>query len=191
MTEDRRPYGIGEWARRFGRRLRRAALLDASLYEEVESDRSANGEAAIVVLLAAIAAGIASIENNGLSGVFLIAAAALIGWWIWAYIAYVIGTRLLPRPETQADHGELLRTIGFSASPGILLVFGAYPPAAPILFLGCGVWMLVAMVVGVRQALDFEGKRATARAIVVCALGFPIYAIIVAGSLLVLGPWPM
>jgi hypothetical protein len=191
MSEDRRPNGVGDWTRRFARRVRRAALLEASVYEEVESDRSANGEAFLVVLLSALGAGVASIENNGLSGMLLIAPAALLGWWVWAYITYFIGTRLLPRPETRADHGELLRTIGFSAAPGILLVFGAYPPAAPMLFLVCGVWMLIAMVVGVRQALDYEGRRATGRAIAVCVLGFPIYAMIIAFSLLALGPWPI
>jgi hypothetical protein len=178
-------------AAEFGRRLLGAALLDADTYEDVEADRSANVQAFLVVLLSAIAAGIASIDNNGVSGIFVIAPAALLGWWLWAYLTYMIGTRLLPRPETEADHGELLRTIGFSSSPGILMVFGAYPPAAPILFLICGTWMLVAMVVGVRQALDYAGRGATGRAIAVCALGFPIYVIFLTVALLVVGPWPV
>jgi len=53
------------------------------------------------------------------------------------------------------------------------------------------IWMLVAMIVAVRQALDYEGGGATGRAILVCAIGFPVYLLIVAVTLLMLGPWPI
>jgi hypothetical protein len=171
--------------------MRGAALLDAETYEEVESDRTANRQALMVVLVSAIAAGIGSIENGGLKGILYFAPAAHAGWWVWAYLTYMIGTRLLPRPETVADHGELLRTIGFSAAPGVLLVLGVIPHVALFLFPLCGLWMCVAMVVGVRQALDYDGSGATGRAIAVCLLGFPIYAAIVMVALLILGPWPI
>ena len=95
-------------AAEFGRRLLGAALLDANTYEDVEADRSANVQAFLVVLLSAIAAGIASIDNNGVSGIFVIAPAALLGWWLWAYLTYMIGTRLLPRPETEDLVARLL-----------------------------------------------------------------------------------
>ena len=98
--------------------------------------------------------------------------AALAGWWIWAYVAYLIGTRLLPGPETRADPGELVRAIGFSSAPGVLRVLGVVSPIAGPVFLVCTIWMLVAMVVAVRQALDYRGS---VRAVAVCAIGFPIY----------------
>jgi hypothetical protein len=175
----------------FARRMLGAAFLEAAIYEEVEADSTANLQALLVVLLSALAAGIGSFENHGLLGVLLFAPLALAGWWVWAYITYVIGTRLLPRPETVADHGELLRTIGFSAAPGVLLVLGTIPTVAALLFPVCGVWMSVAMVIGVRQALDYDGRGATGRALAVCLIGFPIYALIVVLALLVLGPWPI
>jgi hypothetical protein len=165
-----------------------AALLDADTYEEVEADRGSTGQAALVVLLSAVAAGIGSIENGGLAGIGWQALAALVGWWVWAYISYFLGTRLLPGPETEADHGELLRTIGFSSAPGLLRVLGVVAPIAGPVFLLCTLWMLVAMVVAVRQALDYSG---TGRAIAVCALGFPVYALTLVVSLLMLGPWPL
>lgn len=165
-----------------------AALLDADTYEEVEADRGATGQAALVVLLSALAAGIGSIENGGLAGIGWQALASLVGWWVWAYITYFLGTRLLPGPETEADHGELLRTIGFSSAPGLLRVLGLVPAIAAPVFLFCTLWMLVAMVVAVRQALDYAR---TGRAIAVCALGFPVYALILVVSLLLLGPWPL
>ena len=62
------------------------------------------------------------------------------------------------------------------------------PPIAGVVFLVSTLWMMVAMVVAVRQALDYRG---TGRAIAVCAIGFPIYVIPLAASLLVLGAWPV
>lgn len=170
------------------RRMWRAALLDAEVYEEVEADRGATGQAFVVVVLSAVAAGIGSIENSGREGILWSTIAALVGWYVWAYVTYFIGTRFLPGPETVADHGELLRTIGFSSAPGVLRVFALIPPIAGWVFLGCTLWMMVAMVVAVRQALDYVG---TWRAIAVCAIGFPVYAVMLAASLLLYGAWPV
>ena len=172
---------------RFLRRMVRAALLEADLYEEVEADRSATAQAFAVVALYSAAAGIGSIANGGVDGIFLTAAANLFGWWVWAYVTYLIGTRLLPGPQTVADHGELLRTIGFSSAPGLLMILALVAPIAGFVFAVCFLWMLVAMVVAVRQALDYEG---TGRAIAVCAIGFPVYVLLQAVTLLILGPWP-
>jgi hypothetical protein len=165
-----------------------AALLNAHTYEQVEADRSATLQSAFVVALSAAAAGIGSFENGGWIGIAWSTLASLVGWWIWAFVAYWIGTRWLPGPETSADHGEMLRTIGFSSAPGILRVFGAFGPFAGPLFVVCGVWMLVAMVVAVRQGLDYHR---TGRAIAVCVIGFPIYALLLGLSLLLTGPWPV
>ena len=174
--------------RDFPRRMLHAALLDAETYEEVEADRGATGQAAAVVALSALAAGVGSIENGGVVGIGWQAGASLLGWWVWAWLTYMIGTRLLPGPDTVADHGELLRTIGFSSAPGVLRIFGVVPAIAGLVFLVCTLWMLVAMVIAVRQALDYTG---TGRAIAVCAIGFPVYALTLVVSLLMLGPWPL
>ena len=115
----------------FPERVLRAALLDAETYEEVEADTKADGQAFAVVMLAALAAGIGSIENAGGLGLLTYTLATVGGWYIWAYSAYLIGTRLLPGSETKADQGELLRTIGFSAAPGMLRVNFVNSGAAP------------------------------------------------------------
>jgi hypothetical protein len=169
-------------------RMLRASLLDADLYEEVEADRGATGQALVVVLISAVAAGIGSFDNSGLPGIFWSSVAALVGWYVWAYVTYFIGTRFLPTHETVADHGELLRTIGFSSAPGVLRILALIPAIAGVVFVVSTLWMMVAMVVAVRQALDYQG---TGRAIAVCAIGFPIYAVFLAASLLVLGAWPV
>ncbi len=163
-------------------RMIRAAKLDVQLYEEVEADRGAMGQATTVVVLSAIAAGVGS-GRAGLIAIVFGTIAALVGWYVWAFLTYFIGTRLLPEPQTRADHGELLRTIGFSSTPGVLRVFGIIPGLMSPVFLVTGVWMLVAMIIAVRQALDYNS---TLRAVGVCLIGWLVQAaFLVAVTLLV------
>jgi len=160
---------------RFKDRIIRAAKLDVSLYEEVEADKGALGQSMGIVVLSSVAAGLASISTAGFVGILIGTITALIGWYVWAYITYFIGTKLLAEPQTKADPGELLRTIGFSSSPGLIRVLGIIPGLRWIVFLIGGIWMLVAMVIAVRQALDY---RSTARALGVCIIGWIIQAVI-------------
>ena len=159
----------------FGDRIIRAAKLDAQLYEEVEADTGAMRQAMGVVVLSSMAAGVGSVAIGGLGGILVGTIAALIGWYVWAYLTYFIGTKFLPEPQTEADLGELLRTIGFSSSPGLIRVFGIIPGLAGPLFLVASIWMLVAMVIAVRQALDYES---TSRAVGVCVIGWIVQLLI-------------
>ncbi len=156
-------------------RMIRAAKLDAQLYEEVEADKGALGQAMAVVVLSSIAGGIGSGGLGGLTGFFIGTVGALIGWFIWAALTYFIGTRLLPEPTTRADVGELLRTTGFSSSPGLIRVLGLVPGITEIVFLVSGVWMLTAMIIAVRQALDY---RSTFRAVGVCVIGWVVQMVV-------------
>ncbi len=159
----------------FMERMVRAAKLDVNLYEEVEADKGSMGQAMTVVIISSIAAGFGSIAKGGIGGIFIGTITALIGWYVWAYVTYFIGTRLLPEPQTKADHGELLRTIGFSSSPGLIRVLGIIPGLTGIVFAVASIWMLVAMVIAVRQALDYTG---TLRAIGVCVIGWIIQVVL-------------
>ena len=170
------------------RRMLRAALLDAAIYEEVEADRGATWQALGVVLLASVATGIGALRNSGVTGILWHPLVDVATWYAWAWVTYWIGTRLLPTPETQADLGELLRTLGFACAPGVLRFAALLEPVAFWVFTLSALWMLVATVVAVRQALDY---RSTWRAVAVCAIGFPIYALGQLVSVLVLGPWPL
>ena len=155
----------------FSNRIIRAAKLDVALYEEVEADKSALRQAMGVVVLSSIAAGIGRASIAGLFGLLMMVVVALVGWYIWAYLTYFIGTKLLPEQQTKADHGELLRTIGFSSSPGLIRVLGIIPAMQSIVFPIAAIWMLAAMVIAVRQALDYTS---TLRAIGVCAIGWVV-----------------
>ena len=155
----------------FGKRMIRAAKLDVNLYEEVEADKTAMRQAMGVVVLSSVAAGIGAMVFKRPITIITGVLGALIGWYIWAFLTYWIGTKLLPEPQTKADVGELLRTIGFSSSPGLIRVLGIVPALRGIVFFGASIWMLVAMVIAVRQALDY---KSTGRAVGVCLIGWLI-----------------
>jgi hypothetical protein len=156
----------------------RAAQLDVALYEEVEADPHALGQATAVVVLSSLAAGIGSHGGAAPGGMLLMTLATLLGWYVWAYLTYLVGARWLPGPQTDADWGQLLRTIGFSSAPGLVQVLGVMLPEGggkDVLFLAIALWMLVAMVIAVRQALDYDS---TLRAVGVCAIGWVIQLVI-------------
>ena len=152
-------------------RLIGAAKLDIKIYEEVEADKGATNQAMVVVILSSLAAGLGGIGKAGIGGLLIGTIAALIGWFVWAYITYVVGTKILPEPQTKADIGELLRTIGFSSAPGLIRVLGIIPGLTFLVYSVAGIWMLVAMVVAVKQALDYHS---TWRAFGVCIIGWII-----------------
>jgi hypothetical protein len=155
----------------------RAARLDANLYEEVEADRNATGQAMSVVILSSLALGVGSYAEIGMRGLIGGALVALAGWFAWALLTYWIGVHLLPEPQTQADLGQMLRTTGFSSSPGVLRILAIVPGMWSLVVFGTSVWMLAAMVVAVRQALDYRG---TLRALSVCALGWLLQMVVFA-----------
>ena len=157
----------------FARRMLGAAVLDGRTYEEVEADGCATGQAVGVVLLASVAGGIGLLGLGVSTPPSLIAgiAGSLIGWIAWAALTYLIGTHLLPEPQTRADVGELLRTIAFASAPGLLRVLGVIPFLGLTIYAIASIWMLLAMIVAVRQALDY---KSTARAVGVCVVGWAL-----------------
>lgn len=171
----------------FTMRLIGAAALDAAVYEEIEADQGATAQALIVVVLSSLAAGIGArgLGGGSIQSVVFISTLALIAWAAWALVTFEIGVRLMPEPQTRSDVGELLRTIGFATTPGLLRVLGVMTPVAIPVFALSAVWMLAAMIVAVRQALDYTN---TARAIAVCVLGWLLALTIAVGIGLFYGP---
>jgi len=155
----------------FLQRLVGAAALDTAIYEEVEADRGAIGQAFLIVVLSSVAAGIGMTGINGPSpaAIPVLSIFALLAWAAWALLTFVLGTQVFAEPQTRSDVGELLRTLGFAATPGWLQVIGLMHAAAMPVFVITQLWMLAATVVAVRQALDYTS---TARAIAVCVCGW-------------------
>ena len=158
------------------RRMIGAARLKSEIYEEVEADKSATRQAMLVVVIVALATGIGNLGSGDFVGLLVGILAALAGWVVWAWITYFIGTTIFRTPQTEADWGQLARTLGFAQSPGVLKVFGVVPVIGPVIFGLVFVWQLVAMIIAIRQALDYTS---TLRAIGVALVGFIGYAVIV------------
>ncbi len=167
----------------FMQRIIRASKLDPSLYEEVEADSTALLPAMLVVTISSLAAGFGTVQQIGPRGILFGTATALVGWFVWSFLTFFIGTRILPETQTEADYGQLLRTIGFSSAPGIIRILGLIPVIGFLSFFISSIWMLAAMIVAVRQALDYTS---TWRAVAVCAIGwaFQLAVLIIMSSFL-------
>src|ERR1700675_1211078 len=111
----------------FVERMIGASRLNASTYEDVEADSSATGQALAVVLISSLAAGIGVAAWESPATLIVRSVAALVSWFIWAFLTYLIGTKLLPETETRSDVGELLRTTGFSSALAVFHVLGLVP----------------------------------------------------------------
>ncbi|MBI3968424.1 MAG: YIP1 family protein [Chloroflexi bacterium] len=166
-------------------RMMRAARLDIAVYEELEHDTTATSQAAMAVGIVAVSGAVGSALGSILFGagvgvaVFQLIAGiigAYLGWVIWAYLTYFIGTSLFGGTATP---GEMLRTLGFAQSPGILNILGFIPCLGAILALVVAIWSLVCGVVAIRQALDFDTGKAIATAVIAFIPAFIISLVLI------------
>jgi hypothetical protein len=166
-----------------------AATLDAGMYESIEAAPSATRQALAVVLISSVAAGIGVADWEGPDIRVLATAmvAALVAWLAWAVLILSVGGRQFPEGGTRVTLGELLRTIGFAASPGWLQIFAVFPAIQVPVYVISWAWMLAAMVVAVKHALDY---RSTLRAVLVCTFALALVVAFAVLFSLLLGPTP-
>ena len=165
-----------------------ALVLDPVTFEDVEADVHAGAQAAVVVLLACVAGGFAAVGSTSMTlPSFILSTVTALGTWaVWAFLITTIGTRMMPERQTNSRPGELLRTMGFAAAPGVFLAFGAIPSAAPFAFAVASLWMVAATVLAVRQALDY---RSLGRAAIVCVTAWLLtFGIIASAGMLLARP---
>jgi hypothetical protein len=160
-------------------RMQRAAMLDSRVYEEVERDEQGNTQAAQVVIIAAIATGLGTLlfsllRGRGDVGILGGLAAALLGWVIWSWVTYFIGTRLFGGTATP---GELLRALGFAQAPQILNILAFLPFIGGLVHVIVPIWLIATGIVAVRQALDFDTGRAILTMLVGWVLMILIHAV--------------
>ncbi|HZO31635.1 MAG TPA: YIP1 family protein [Chloroflexota bacterium] len=152
-------------------RMMRAARLDVNLYEEVEHDLNATSQAATVVGIVALAAGLGgaiAIAMGGQTGFAIVGFVAgvlmaFVSWIAWAYITYFIGTSLF---KGQATPGELLRTIGFAQTPQVINILAFIPILGSIVGFVAWIWTIIASIVALRQALDISTGQAVITALI-------------------------
>lgn len=170
-----------------GERMIRAAKLDGSLYEEIKGDRRAPVQAAMVVILSAMAAGVGAIVRDGLGGFFFVTMQAMVQWYVWAFFTYLVGTRLLQEPQTKIDFGATVRMISFASAPGVVRLLGVIPGLGGFVFGLASAWMLGAMVVAVREVLNYT---TTFRAVGACVIGWAAQYLFMGILLSLRGPAP-
>lgn len=166
----------------FGDRVVGAMKLDPNAFEDVERDTTAIGQSVGVIVLAAVAAGIGNIYWGGLTGIVRGAVGSIIGFLVWSLIIWLVGTKVMPEPTTKADYPETFRVLGFAAAPGLASIITIIPILGWILMFVIWAWQIAAMVIAVRQVLDYS---TTGKAIVVVLIGFAINIVV---SVLLLAP---
>jgi hypothetical protein len=159
----------------FAQRVKGVLILDARTFEEIEADTTANIQALLVVVAGSLAAGMGVGVRLGLVGLLRETLGGLIGWVMWAVVTWFIGAKLLPEPQTRTDMGELLRVIGYAYAPNLFAFFAFLPLLEGVIGTLVAFWLLAAMVVAVRQALDYVS---TLRAAAVVFIGWLIFVLI-------------
>jgi hypothetical protein len=150
----------------FAERMIGAAMLNPATYEEVEHDSNATAQAMLVVVMAAIAGAVGASRRG--DAAVVIAVLQAVGWWVlWAMVTYAIGTGVF---KGTATWGELLRTIGFAQTPAILNGLGFIPLLGGLVRFATGIWVLLAVVLAIRQALDVD----TGKAVLTALIGFAV-----------------
>jgi hypothetical protein len=158
----------------FLNRLFRAAKLDARLYEEVIADPKTMFQAMMAVFIYSAASAYGGFGRAGVAGINFAMITTIVGWYIWAFSAYFVGVRLLPEAGTKEDRKAVLRAMGFASSPGLIRMLGLIPGFTGVTLLIASVWMFVAAVVAIKQAMNYQSIY---RAVGVCMIAWIIGAI--------------
>jgi hypothetical protein len=168
---------------RFVQRIVGALALNPDTYEDIEHDQNATVQALGVVVLSSLAASIGAGGGLSINGVVGHTAVGLASWVLWTLIVLQVGGRIWPETSTRVTTSELLRTIGFATAPGLIQMAGVVPGLATPSLVVAWCWMLAAVVVGVRQALDY---RRPGHALLVCLIGWLVAFTLTAGAGLLL-----
>jgi hypothetical protein len=169
----------------FGERVVGAMKLNAGTFQEVEHDPTAMGQAMGVIVLAAVASGVGAIWFTGISGLVLGVLQALVGYLIWAAVVWLVGTKVMPEPTTKADFPETFRVLGFAAAPGLLSIIGVIPILGWFLAVLIGlvvlIWTIAAMVIAVREVLDYSSTGKAAIVVIIGAICYLVIRAILSG----------
>jgi hypothetical protein len=152
--------------------------LNPAVFEEIEADTHANGQALGVVVAVSVIAALGAGVQDGTPGIVRDIVSAISEWVLWAGVTYIVGSRLLPEPTTRTNMGELLRVMGYAFAPFSFGFLGAVPIAGRVLRFAVEMWVAAAMVIAVRQALDYTS---TLRAVAVTLSGYFFFQLLMWG----------
>ena len=155
--------------------------LDAHVFEEIERDPDATNQAFMVVILAGLAGGIGNVREDA-SSITAATTSQLGGWSLYAFLAWIIGSRLFQTPETSASWSEVARTLGFAYTPMLLSALGVVPTLGDVAAVVGIAWFTIAAIVALRQALDFTTARALGTG-AVCLIALVLFQLVIYGIL--------
>lgn len=157
-------------------RVIRAIRLDPTLYREVADDEQYSNEAYIIVLivslLSAVGAAVGAALTDGRPVVMFFTSlfsTILLGWLLWAVIAYFVGTAL----DGKSSVMEMARTLGYASAPQLLGAFAFIPCIGWLVALAGVLLALAAGVIAIRESMEFD----TTKAVVTAVLGFIVFII--------------
>jgi Yip1 domain len=155
-------------------RMIRAAKLDASLFEEISRDESTMGEAVTVVVIVSVASGI-GLALTGPLGLIGGAISSLVSWFLWAWLAFFVGTVMVPDAGTNTDLASVMRVTGYASAPGVLSIFGLIPFFGGLASFIGSLWMLASFIVAIRVVMNFDSNG---KAALVCIIGWVVKMVI-------------
>lgn len=148
-------------------RIRGVLSLNRATFREVEEDTNATGQAALTVILAALASGVGAVLSRDiLPNALGIGVSSILQWIVFSFVAYFVGSTFFSTPHTSVTPGQVLRTIGFAQAPKFLMVVGFIPLLGWIVALVALIWFVVAAIYALREAFEFDTGRAVATGLV-------------------------
>ena len=166
-----------------------AALLRSDTYEDVEHDRSATLQALLVVILVSISSGVGALLRDEVDIVDALVFGVIFGvvsWAVWALTTWIVGSTILKTAATEANWGQLARGTGFAQTPGIFSFLVFVPGIGWLIGLVILIWKLAAMLIAVRQCLDYTSTWRAFFVVLIAAIPWLIIVAVV-GALLGIG----
>ena len=169
-------------------RMLGAARLDSHTYEDVERDGRATLQAMAIVILVTIAGVVGELlsgeEIKVVNAVIVGVIGGVVSWALWALGTYIVGATILKTEHTEADWGQLARCTGFAQTPRLFYVLSFIPVVGGLIVLAAFIWSFVAMLVAVRQALDYTSTWRAFFVILISAIPVIVLNVII---LLIIG----
>ena len=138
-------------------RMLGAALLETETYEEAALASSVWMQAALVVVITSVAAGIGNL-GGGLTGFVVAFLGGLLGWGFCAFGSYWTAIKKFGIPRTETALAATVRGLGFASTPRLFLVFTFIPTIGFLIGLAVHTWTLITIGFAVKPALDLDTR---------------------------------
>jgi hypothetical protein len=152
-------------------RFFRAMRLDNTFYREAADDTSLDRESTLLVILVALIASLGELTgDNGTWLAYLgtLANNLLLGWLLWAVVAWFIGRNVM---EGEGSLGGMLRVLAYASVPRLLGIFSGIPLLGWLFSLAAGILSLIAAIIAIREGMAVD----TGKAVIIALLGALFY----------------